>query len=118
MVLISIWLALIIGRAIIDYTLINKNKTIDHVENAIVTCTLAAIICIALKSILLFPVLLCVHWLIFDITLNWLRGLPLQYLGRSAYTDRLLRIYAKGRVILFKTVLLAIFVTIYKLTNL
>lgn len=118
MVLITIWLALIIGRAIIDYTLINKNKIIDHTENAIVTCSLASILCIVDKSVMLFPVLLCVHWLIFDILLNWLRGLPLQYLGRAARTDRFLRIYAKGRVILFKTVLLAIFVTIYKLTNL
>jgi len=118
MVLISVWLALIIGRAIIDYKLISKNKTIDHAENAIVTCTTAAILCIVVESITLFPILLNIHWLVFDIVLNYLRNLPLQYVGRAAKTDRLLKVYSKGHVILFKLVLLAIFVTIYKLTNL
>jgi hypothetical protein len=117
MILISVWLALIIGRAIIDYKLISKNKTIDHTENAIVTCTTAAILCIIAKSITLFPILLNIHWLIFDVVLNYLRNLPLQYLGRSAWTDRVLKVYSKGHVILFKTVLLVIFVTIYKITN-
>lgn len=116
--IISLWLSFIIGRAIIDYTLINKNKIISHEENATVTCVVAALLSIVDKRVMMFPVLLCTYWILFDIFLNWLRGLPLQYLGRGAVTDKFLRKYAKGNVILFKTVLLVIFVTIYKLNNL
>ena len=64
------------------------------------------------KSIWLYALsYTCIRYALFDLTYNASRGLPLDYVGNSAYTDRAIK--KTGRVVILGTKVVALSIGFY-----
>ena len=114
------WFAFIILMVYVNYMVISTGQKVNHNQNALITCICGASLTLFWKwSIIdmayIWLTLILVYWLLFDISLNLVRKLPIQYLGKVAITDLFLRKYSFGQPILFKIMCLALLNLVYLL---
>lgn len=85
--------AIAIIEGVLDARRINKGHYVDHFVSA--SLRVAAI---SGLSFVIYPyyldligmviTLLSIYWILFDLTINYVRGLPLFYIGRTSFIDR------------------------------
>jgi hypothetical protein len=66
---------------------------INHSRKAIIVSMLCLIFTLITHRFELFVCYLLVWWWLFDITLNYMRGLPLFYVGKISILDQLLKLF-------------------------
>lgn len=84
------WLVLVIAivNAYIDYRIIKSGRWINHKVESI---SRAIIIGTISSSILEFVLGCIIFWLVFEITLNFLRKKSILYVGHTAWSDKTIR---------------------------
>lgn len=101
-----------------DYQDIQAGIKINHSIGAIISIFIYSLCTIVLTkdSVIDFItnllIFLNIHWILFDYILNKKRGLVYYYIGRSAFTDRVLRKIGIKNILIPKFSLLAILVSI------
>lgn len=90
------------SAALTDY---KKFGNIWHRTDAVIKFLVIGLLCyliwgVSIKAIQYTLLLGLVRWLIFDITINRLRGLPADYIGTTADTDLLLKQIGINQIIL------------------
>lgn len=96
-----------------DYTRINKDLKINHIITSFVRIVIFIICSYAeSKSFIIglqwFINLNLFYWLWFDLLLNYLRNKPINYIGKEAFTDKLLRLLKIKNITIFKIILILI----------
>lgn len=76
-----------------DYDSINRDIKINHTRKAIIVTALCFLFALITHRFELFVCYLLVWWWLFDITLNYMRGLPLFYVGKISILDQLLKLF-------------------------
>ena len=107
-----------LSKAIADYESITNGIIINHFKGAVATIFVCIVLSIpytgfnAIKILITTSILLNIHWILFDIMLNKIRNLPINYIGRSAYSDKLLRKLGIKNILIPKLVSLAILLSL------
>ena len=103
-----------------DYVFEKEYSKLWHRTDAIIKGFVCAIVCLLLfsqepvKAALAFSLMSSLRWLVFDASLNSLRGKSLTYIGNSD-TDNILK-KIKVNQVLFKVILIAIIIYLLTLT--
>jgi len=85
-----------------------------HLVDSIIKGTVGGLLCyliwgISLLSLQFWALFIIVRWIWFDAALNILNGLPIQYVGKTAFLDKLFKV--PGTQYLFKFIILALVIT-------
>lgn len=119
--LIFVALTTAIINAFIDNHQIKKHwgklKHLNYVSRKIIRFSIFITSSLLLTKgwfiLLAFILQSCIFWLVFDLLLNYLRQLPLLYLGKGAWIDRMSANYKGIVMLLFKSLLIVVTIVLW-----